>query len=44
MERSNQNADRAAGVGNSVRSIKRALLAILLDAGGAQSGQAMLVD
>src|ERR1700691_3360026 len=34
----------AAGVGDLVRLIKRALLAILLDAGGAQPGQAMLVD
>ncbi len=40
----NRNAGRTAGVGNLVRSIKRELLAVLLDARRAQPGKAVLVD
>src|SRR5487761_607959 len=42
--RQSKTAAAAAGVGNLVSSIKGVLLAILLDAGRAQSGKAMLVD
>ena len=40
----NRKAGRATGVGNLVRSIKRELLPVLLDAGRAEPGKAVLVD
>src|SRR5271169_3196842 len=39
-----KNAGLSAGVGDWERSIKRVLLAVLLDAGRTQPGQAVLVD
>src|ERR1700761_2044505 len=44
MRTSSSETPAEAGVGNSVRLIKRALLAILLNARGAQPGQPVLID